>query len=247
MTEANEAPTMKQPAPKHIAINMDGNGRWAHSRGLPRTSGHKAGVKSVRSTVKYCAKIGVETLTLFAFSSENKHRPKKEVSLLFDLFLTVLTNETQKLNKNNIRLVIIGDLSIFPEKTKKLAYQAQQDLAKNTGLTLVIAANYSGQWDILEAAKKIVHKSINEKLKPHEIDHKEFKKHTSLAKYPPVDLLIRTSGEIRLSNFLLWDIAYSELYFCNTMWPDFDTKELDLAIENFHLRERRYGARKDKQ
>ena len=233
---------VKKPAPKHIAIIMDGNGRWAKSRGLPRTSGHQRGVISVRNTVKHCAKIGVETLTFFAFSRENKNRPSKEVSLLFNLFLSVLNTEIKKLNQNNVHLNIIGDLSIFPEKTQKLAIQAQQELQQNTGLKLVIAANYSGQWDIVEATKKIAAKSVNEKLRPKDIDDKIFEKHTSLAKYPPVDLLIRTSGEVRLSNFLLWDIAYSELYFCNTLWPDFGTKDLNLAIENFHARNRRYGS-----
>ena len=237
---------VKKPAPKHIAIIMDGNGRWAKSRGLPRTSGHQRGVISVRNAVKHCAKVGVETLTLFAFSRENKSRPNKEVSLLFNLFLSVLNTETKKLNQNNVHLNIIGDLSIFPEKTQKLAIQAQQDLQQNTGLNLVIAANYSGQWDIVEATKKIATKSANEKLSPKDIDDKVFEKHTSLAKYPPVDLLIRTSGEVRLSNFLLWDIAYSELYFCNTLWPDFGTKDLNLAIENFHARDRRYGSHEDK-
>ena len=237
---------VKKPAPKHIAIIMDGNGRWAKSRGLPRTSGHQRGVISVRNTVKHCAKIGVETLTLFAFSRENKNRPSKEVSLLFNLFLSVLNTETKKLNQNNVNLKIIGDLSIFPDKTQKLAIQAQQELQQNTGLNLVIAANYSGQWDIVEATKKIAAKSTNEKLSPNDIDDKVFEKHTSLAKYPPVDLLIRTSGEVRLSNFLLWDIAYSELYFCNTLWPDFGTKDLNLAIENFHARDRRYGSHEDK-
>ena len=237
---------VKKPAPKHIAIIMDGNGRWAKSRGLPRTSGHQRGVISVRNAVKNCAKVGVETLTLFAFSRENKSRPNKEVSLLFNLFLSVLNTETKKLNQNNVHLNIIGDLSIFPEKTQKLAIQAQQELQQNTGLNLVIAANYSGQWDIVEATKKIATKSANEKLSPKDIDDKVFEKHTSLAKYPPVDLLIRTSGEVRLSNFLLWDIAYSELYFCNTLWPDFGTKDLNLAIENFHARDRRYGSHEDK-
>ena len=233
---------VKKPAPKHIAIIMDGNGRWAKSRGLPRTSGHQRGVISVRNTVKHCAKIGVETLTLFAFSRENKNRPSKEVSLLFNLFLSILNTETKKLNQNNVNLKIIGDLSIFPDKTQKLAIQAQQELQQNTGLNLVIAANYSGQWDIVEATKKIAAKSTNEKLRPNDIDDKVFEKHTSLAKYPPVDLLIRTSGEARLSNFLLWDIAYSELYFCNTLWPDFGVKDLELAIDNFHARDRRYGS-----
>ena len=246
MTPAKESSIKQKSPPKHIAIIMDGNGRWAKSRDLPRTSGHQRGVASVRNTVKHCAKIGVDTLTLFAFSSENKNRPSKEVSLLFNLFLSVLTTEIKKLNENNVRLKIIGDLSIFPEKTQKLAIKAQQKLLQNTGLNLVIAANYSGQWDIVEATKKIAAKSTNEKLNPHDIDNNVFKKHTSLAKFPPVDLLIRTSGEVRISNFLLWDIAYSELYFCNTLWPDFGAKDLELAIDNFHARDRRYGTRKDK-
>ena len=246
MTPAKESSIKQKSPPKHIAIIMDGNGRWAKSRDLPRTSGHQRGVVSVRNTVKHCAKIGVDTLTLFAFSSENKNRPSKEVSLLFNLFLSVLTTEIKKLNENNIRLKIIGDLSIFPEKTQKLAIKAQQKLLQNTGLNLVIAANYSGQWDIVEATKKIATKSTNKKLNPNDIDNNVFEKHTSLAKFPPVDLLIRTSGEVRISNFLLWDIAYSELYFCNTLWPDFGAKDLELAIENYHTRDRRYGTRKDK-
>ncbi len=246
MTPAKESSIKQKSPPKHIAIIMDGNGRWAKSRGLSRTSGHQRGTISVRNTVKHCAKIGVDTLTLFAFSSENKNRPSQEVSLLFNLFLSVLNTEIKKLNKNNVCLKIIGDLSIFPEKTQRLGIQAQQELKQNTGLNLVIAANYSGQWDIVEATKKIANKSINEKLNPNDIDNNVFEKHTSLAKYPSVDLLIRTSGEVRLSNFLLWDIAYAELYFCNTLWPDFGVKDLNLAIENYHARDRRYGTHKDK-
>jgi len=229
--------------PKHIAIIMDGNGRWAKSRGLPRSSGHQKGVESVRSIVKHCAKIGVNTLTLFAFSSENLNRPKKEVGLLFNLFLTVLKNETKKLNKNNIKLDIIGDLSVFPPDAQSLAKKAQQGLQNNTGLNLVIAANYGGQWDIAETAKKIAVKASKGEISPEQIDKKVFGVHTALAQYPRVDLLIRTSGEIRISNFLLWDIAYSELYFCDTFWPDFDSNSLDLAINSFHSRERRFGER----
>jgi len=234
--------SVKAP-PKHIAIIMDGNGRWAKSKQLPRSSGHQKGVQSVRRIVKHCAKIGVNTLTLFAFSSENMNRPKKEVGLLFKLFLTVLRNETKKLKDNNIKLDIIGDLSVFTPEIQDLAENAQQQLQNNTGLNLVIAANYGGQWDIAEAAKKIAAKAAKGEINPESIDNKVFSVHTALAQYPRVDLLIRTSGEVRISNFLLWDIAYSELYFCETLWPDFDANELDIAINNFHSRNRRFGER----
>ena len=242
-------PTNKTPKngskspPKHIAIIMDGNGRWAKSKQLPRSSGHQKGVQSVRTIVKHCAKIGVNTLTLFAFSSENMNRPKEEVGLLFKLFLKVLKNETKKLNDNNIKLDIIGDLSAFTPEIQTLAKKAQQQLQKNTGLNLVIAANYGGQWDIVEAAKKISAKTTSGEISPEMIDNKVFSSHTALAHYPRVDLLIRTSGEVRISNFLLWDIAYSELYFCDTLWPDFGANDLDIAIKNFHSRDRRFGER----
>ena len=222
---------------------MDGNGRWAKSRSLPRSSGHQKGVKSVRTIVKHCAKIGVNTLTLFAFSSENMNRPSEEVGLLFKLFLTVLRNETKKLKDNNIKLDIIGDLSVFTPEIQNLAEKTQQLLQNNTGLNLVIAANYGGQWDIVEAAKKIAAKAVNGKIDPESIDKNVFGGYTALAQYPRVDLLIRTSGEVRISNFLLWDIAYSELYFCDTLWPDFDANDLDIAIKNFHSRNRRFGER----
>ena len=229
--------------PKHIAIIMDGNGRWAKSKHLPRSSGHQRGVQSVRKIVKHCAKIGVNTLTLFAFSSENMKRSDEEVSLLFQLFLTVLKSETKKLKDNNIKLKIIGDLSVFTPEIQSLAEDAQEQLQNNNGLNLIIAANYGGQWDIAEAAKKIAEKVSVDGLKPQDIDSDLFHNYTALAEYPRVDLLIRTSGEVRISNFLLWDIAYSELYFCDTLWPDFDEEELSLAIESFHSRDRRFGER----
>ena len=242
MSSTNKTSTNNVKAPpKHIAIIMDGNGRWAKSRGLPRSSGHQKGVNSVRTIVKHCAKIGVNTLTLFAFSSENMNRPSEEVGLLFKLFLTVLRSETKKLKDNNIRLDIIGDLSVFTSEIQNLAEEAQKQLQNNTGLNLVIAANYGGRWDIAEATKKIATKAAEGKIKPESIDSDVFGAHTALAQYPKVDLLIRTSGEVRVSNFLLWDIAYSELYFCDTFWPDFDANNLDLAINNFHSRNRRFG------
>ena len=222
---------------------MDGNGRWAKARHLPRSSGHQKGVRTVRKIVKHCSQLGVNTLTLFAFSSENMNRSSKEVGLLFKLFLAVLKTETTKLKDNNIKLKIIGDLSVFTLEIQTLAQEAEKELANNTGLNLVIAANYGGQWDIAESAKKIALESANGKINPENVDPSLFHSYTSLANFPKVDLLIRTSGEIRLSNFLLWDIAYSELYFCKTLWPDFDEDALDLAIENFHSRDRRFGER----
>ena len=229
--------------PKHIAIIMDGNGRWAKSKHLPRSSGHQKGVRSVRKIVKHCAKIGVNTLTLFAFSTENMKRSDKELGILFKLFLAVLKSETKKLKENNIKLKIIGDLSVFTPEIQSLAEDAEEQLQSNNGLNLVIAANYGGQWDITEAAKKIAKQASTGGLNPQDISPALFQKYTSLVKYPRVDLLIRTSGEIRISNFLLWDIAYSELYFCDTLWPDFDEDCLNLAIESFHSRDRRYGER----
>jgi undecaprenyl diphosphate synthase len=229
--------------PQHIAIIMDGNGRWAKSKYLPRSSGHQKGVQSVRKIVKHCGQLGVNTLTLFAFSSENLNRSSEEVGLLFKLFLTVLKNETTKLDDNNIKLKIIGDLSVFTPEIQRLANDAEKQLTNNNGLNLVIAANYGGQWDIAESAKKIAIKSVNGEIDPEKIDASLFHAHSSLADFPKVDLLIRTSGEVRISNFLLWEIAYSELYFCNTLWPDFDELELDAAIESFHSRERRFGKR----
>jgi undecaprenyl diphosphate synthase len=244
MSSKNDSGIISEmPPPQHIAIIMDGNGRWAKSKHLPRSSGHQKGVQAVRRVVKHCAKLGVNTLTLFAFSSENMKRPSKEVGLLFKLFLSVLKTETKKLKENNIRLKIVGDLSAFTPEIISLVNEAETSLQKNTGLTLVIAANYGGQWDITESAKKIATEVSKGLISPDDINTDLFGKYTSLSELPGVDLLIRTSGEVRLSNFLLWDIAYSEFYFCKTLWPDFDEKSLDEAIENFHSRERRFGER----
>ena len=231
--------------PKHIAIIMDGNGRWASKRSLPRIVGHQQGVKAVRTVVKACGAMGVQTLTLFAFSSENKNRSTEEVSLLFKLFLSVLKQEVKKLNKHNVRLKIIGDLSLFPEDVQKTAIEAQAQLSENTGLTLVIAANYGGQWDIAHAAKQAAEAVVKGDITPEDITIEGFSNYLSLANEPAVDLLIRSSGELRVSNFLLWDIAYSELYFTDTLWPDFDATELQKAIESFNYRDRRFGSRKE--
>jgi undecaprenyl diphosphate synthase len=242
-SEKDDLQIISQSPPKHIAIIMDGNGRWAKARHLPRSSGHQKGVRTVRKIVKHCSQLGVNTLTLFAFSSENMNRSSEEVGLLFKLFLAVLKTETTKLKDNNIKLKIIGDLSVFTLDIQTLAQKAEKELANNTGLNLVIAANYGGQWDIAESAKKIALELANGKINPENVDPSLFHSYTALANYPKVDLLIRTSGEIRLSNFLLWDIAYSELYFCKTLWPDFDEDALDEAIADFHSRDRRFGKR----
>lgn len=226
--------------PKHIAIIMDGNGRWAKKHKLPRIAGHKKGVNTVKDIVKHCGKIGVKTLTLFAFSSENKNRSDKEVALLFKLFLSVLKKEVKKLNKYNVRLKVIGELSLFPADVQKTAAEAQTILANNSGLTLVVAANYGGQWDIVNACKQAMADGVS----AGELNEQNFAQYLSLAGNT-VDLLIRSSGEQRISNFLLWDIAYSELYFTDTLWPDFDESELDKAIESFNYRDRRYGGRNE--
>ena len=231
--------------PRHIAIIMDGNGRWAQKRLLPRVHGHQRGVQTVREIVKYCAKNDVGTLTLFAFSSENKNRSSEEVSLLFKLFLTVLKNETKKLSRNNVRLKIIGDMSLFSDEIQRNASTALELLQNNTGMTLVIAANYGGQWDIAQASKRIAELCTEGEISANDINPELFSKYLSLADEPSVDLLIRTSGEVRLSNFLLWDVAYSELYFTDVLWPDFNTAELDKAVESFSVRERRFGSRKE--
>lgn len=225
---------------KHIAIIMDGNGRWAEARGLSRAQGHRQGVKPVRKIVKYCGEIGVETLTLFAFSSENKNRPKEEVKWLLKLFLVTLKLELRKLNEANIRLEIIGDMSFFDAKLQKAIKDGVQLLSNNTGLKLVIAANYGGKWDITQATKRIAKLCVSGQLESSGIDESLVEKHLSLAG-SPVDLLIRTSGEQRISNFLLWQLAYSEFYFADMFWPDFDEDSLDTAIQCCEARKRRFG------
>lgn len=217
---------------QHLAIIMDGNGRWATSQNKPRIFGHKNGVKSVRCVVRESAKLGIKSLTLFAFSSENINRPKLEVDLLFSLFLTALKSEVKKLDDNNIRLKFIGDMSIFPEKIQNLANKAVSDLSKNTGLELIIAANYGGKWDITHAMQKLNKNN-------QEITEQNIAKNLSI-NYD-IDLVIRTSGEQRISNFLLWQCAYSEFYWTEVMWPDFDEVEFHKAVTEFEHRKRRFG------
>jgi len=227
--------------PRHIAIIMDGNGRWAKNRSLPRFAGHRAGVEAVRGVVKACAAKGVEALTLFAFSSENWRRPQKEVGLLMELLYTALSHEVKKLHKNNVQLSFIGDRSRFDEKMRAQLEKSEQLTAQNTGLKLVVAVNYGGKWDLTQAMKKIAQQVKSGELAVEDIDADTVDQALSLYGLPVPDLFIRTGGEKRISNFLLWQLAYTELYFTDVLWPDFNDVELDRAISSFSSRERRFG------
>lgn len=227
--------------PRHVAIIMDGNGRWAKRRHLPRMLGHQEGVKAVRKAIKLCGEIGIEVLTLFAFSSENWQRPEQEVNYLMTLFLNTLKNEIDKLAKNNVQLRMVGNLQGFNQPLREWIDKSQALTAKNTGLQLAIAVNYSGQWDIVQAAQKIVNEVKSGALETEILTREIFANYLSLADLPGVDLLIRTSGEYRISNFLLWQLAYTELYFTDTLWPDFDEQELNKALHFYAQRERRFG------
>jgi undecaprenyl diphosphate synthase len=227
--------------PQHVGIIMDGNGRWAQKKGMPRVYGHKKGVDSVREAVRFARKTGIKSLTLFAFSSENWKRPEDEVSGLMELFMLVLNREVSTLHKNNVRLNIIGDVSGFSDKIQKKVADAHELTGKNTGLVLNVAANYGGRWDIVDAAKKLAMKVQKGELAPEEITEALFDQNTSMAEQPDLDLLIRTGGESRISNFLLWQVAYAELYFTPAFWPDFDHICFAQAIEAFAGTERRFG------
>jgi undecaprenyl diphosphate synthase len=234
-------PLSEQKLPRHVAIVMDGNGRWAKSRNRPRIFGHKAGMEAVRATIKKCIDRGVEVLTLFAFSSENWHRPKEEVSLLMELFMTALDREVKKLHKSNARLKIIGDRAAFSDKLQNRITEAETLTADNSGMTLVIAANYGGRWDIAQAAAALAQKVQAGEIQPAAITPELMSQHVCLADFPEPDLFIRTSGEQRISNFLLWQLAYTELYFTDVFWPDFDEQALDQAFLAFANRQRRFG------
>jgi len=216
---------------------MDGNGRWATKRFLPRVAGHVKGVDAVRGVVEACARRGVEYLTLFAFSSENWRRPADEVSLLMRLFVTALEREVEKMHANSIRLKVVGDLSRFDVKLQAMIEEAQRKTENNTRLTVTICANYGGRWDILQAMEKMLRANPGLQAPTEE----ELSPHLALAYAPEPDLFIRTGGEERISNFLLWQLAYSELYFTDTFWPDFDAAALDKAIASYQNRERRFG------
>jgi undecaprenyl diphosphate synthase len=227
--------------PRHIAIIMDGNGRWAQKRFMPRAVGHQAGVKAVRKIVEYCAKHQVEVLTLFAFSSENWRRPEDEVSLLMGLFMSTLQAQINKLHRNNIRLRFIGDRTAFSAKLQQKMAEGEAQTKDNTALTLVVAANYGGHWDMCQAFRKVVEKMAAGELINQNISEDLINQHLSTAGLPDPDLFIRTGGEQRVSNFMLWQLAYTELYFTPTLWPDFDQNSLEDAIKSFKSRQRRFG------
>lgn len=225
--------------PGHVAIIMDGNGRWARQRGQIRLAGHRAGVKSVRRAIEFAGRHGIGQLTLFAFSSENWKRPETEVSGLMELFSWALSNETKHLAENNIRFRVVGDISRFPENVRSAIAEAEKATAGNTGLRLVIAANYGGRWDIASAARILVRRARAGEIS--EDDVSEDLVTASLAVTDDVDLLIRTGGERRISNFLLWQLAYSEIYISDVLWPDFDSKVFQTALDYYRGRERRFG------
>lgn len=225
--------------PRHIAIIMDGNGRWAKNRFLPRVAGHKRGVESVRAAVKGCIEFGVEYLTLFAFSSENWRRPEKEVSVLMQLFVRTLEQEVEKLHENGIRFRVVGDLARFEPRLRQLIAAAETLTAANDRLTLTVAANYGGRWDVIQATRRML--AMRPELADGGFGETDLTPYLAMSHAPEPDLFIRTGGEKRISNFLIWQLAYSELYFTDTLWPDFDRNTLARAIESYGTRERRFG------
>ncbi|MEE9448268.1 MAG: isoprenyl transferase [Arenicellales bacterium] len=226
---------------KHVAIIMDGNGRWAKARNKPRVFGHKAGVKSVRCSVEHAAKLGLESLTLYAFSSENWNRPPTEVKLLFELLFLAINDQLADLHKNNIQLNILGDIQALPKRLIKKIGDATSLTKDNSGIKLNIALNYGARWEITEAAKQLANQVKLGLISVDEIDEARISEQLTTAGQPDLDLLIRTGGEVRLSNFLLWQAAYAELYFSDVHWPDFDALEFDKALSWFETRKRRFG------
>ena len=227
--------------PRHIAVIMDGNGRWAAARALPRPAGHRMGVKAVKQIVENCARRNVQVLTLFAFSSENWKRPKEEVSMLMSRFLQALDDEVADLHENGIRLTFAGNLEQLSPALRERMNAARELTAGNGKMTLVIAIAYGGRWDIASATRRLAERVVAGELRAEDIDEALIGEQLALAGLPDPDLLIRTGGEQRISNFLLWSLAYTELYFCDALWPDFDERELDAAIAHFGRRQRRFG------
>jgi undecaprenyl diphosphate synthase len=227
--------------PRHIAIIMDGNGRWARGKHLPRHAGHREGVKAVRRTVEACKLKGVEALTLFAFSSENWRRPQQEVGLLMELFLHTLKKEVNRLDRNGVQLRFIGDRSAFPAKLQALMAAAEAQTLHNTELVLTVAANYGGRWDISQAVRRLAGRVAAGELQAGDVDEDALAAELSLADLPEPDLFIRTGGEQRISNYLLWQLAYTELYFTETLWPDFNAQAFEAALHSFAGRQRRFG------
>lgn len=241
MQESQKEKILVQPVPKHIAIIMDGNGRWARGKTLPRIAGHREGVNSVREITRVCGEIGVQHLTLYTFSIENWKRPAAEVSALMTLLLRTINKEVKGLHKNNVKFNIIGDLEKLPVSTKNSLQKGADLTAKNTGLNLSLALNYGSRQEIIEAVQKIVIKVKNGSLNSDEINENIFSDYLYTKGIPDPDLMIRTSGESRLSNFLLWQSAYTEIYMTDTFWPEFREKELMKAVKDYQSRERRFG------
>jgi undecaprenyl diphosphate synthase len=227
--------------PAHIAIIMDGNGRWAKSKGMPRAYGHREGVRSVKEIVEACGELGVKYLTLYAFSTENWKRPLDEVSMLMGLLVNTLHKELNNLHENNVRLITMGELGKLPKNAQQELRDAVTRTRQNTGLTLNLALSYSGRWDLVHAMRTIAADARRGKISPEDIDEKLIKSHLSTAQIPDPDLLIRTSGELRISNFLLWELAYTEIYICSDFWPAFRRPHLYEAIASYQTRERRFG------
>ena len=227
--------------PSHIAIVMDGNGRWAEARGEPRTAGHRAGIEPVRRTIRECARLGVGALTLFAFSSENWRRPETEVATLMSLFMDALDREVEELHSEGVRLRIIGNRQRLSVRLQQRIAEAEAMTAANTRLNLQVAVSYGGRWDLVEAARRLAARAASGALRPADIDEAALAAELQLADLPDPDLFIRTGGDHRVSNFLLWNIAYAELFFTDTLWPDFDERALAEAIADFESRERRFG------
>lgn len=237
----SDTDTPSSSLPEHVAVVMDGNGRWAKKRFMPRTAGHRAGVKATRQLVENCAQQGIKALTIFAFSSENWNRPEKEVDSLMSLFVTTLSSEIKKLDKRNVRVRFIGEREQFAEKLQAGIKQAEELTAGNTGLALNIAANYGGRWDITQACKKIAENISSGEISVHDITAEMIDESVCLHELTEPDLFIRTGGERRISNFLIWQLAYTELYFTDTLWPDFNTAELNTALDWYASRQRRFG------
>ncbi|OGI44923.1 MAG: di-trans,poly-cis-decaprenylcistransferase [Candidatus Muproteobacteria bacterium RBG_16_65_31] len=238
--------SMKKPAspaaiPRHVAVIMDGNGRWARRRGLPRIAGHHRGVERVRDLVGACVEKGVGYLTLFAFSSENWRRPESEIKMLMDLFLGALDREVRKLHENNVRFRVIGDTGRFDPELARRIREAETLTAGNAAMTLTVAANYGGRWDIARACAELARRVAAGEIRPEDITPESLEPYLSLSGVPEPDLFIRSGGEQRISNFLLWQLAYTELYFTPALWPDFDSAQFEQALASFAGRQRRFG------
>ncbi len=241
MADNPSNPSLADSAPRHVAIIMDGNGRWARQRMLPRFAGHRAGMEAVRETIKYCLDCGIEVLTLFAFSSENWQRPQEEVGALMNLFMTALEKEVSKLHEKGVRLRIVGDHGAFHEELRRRIEEAERLTADNRAMTLNIAANYGGRWDIVQASRQLAEAVAAGEMSAEELDEAAISDRLCFAGLPEPDLFIRTGGEQRISNFLLWQLAYTELYFTPKLWPEFDRAQLDEALASYRSRQRRFG------